>query len=329
MSMGAVETAQAAARERVDLGEIERALDRELDGPSSGLLRAAERHLCITHGAKRARPQLVLLLGQVAGAPHEGLVDAAVAVELIHSASLLHDDVVDEGELRRGVPTVNARHGNVVAVLAGDHLLSRALVRLAKYPQALSTRAAEVVAEMARAAVREVEVRGDASLSSTGWREVAMGKTAALFGLCGFAAGMLSGDLGRARRFESATRSLGMAFQMQDDLGDLVDQNQDRYNDIKERNPSLPVLLACEENPALSARFAQLWSSLPVTAEGARGLGEAVLDTGAVDRTLDAILRDVADARAALAPDAGHPAVALIWAFAESLLADPRRVRAP
>lgn len=329
MSMGAVETAQAAARERVDLGEIERALDRELDGPSSGLLRAAERHLCITHGAKRARPQLVLLLGQVAGAPHEGLVDAAVAVELIHSASLLHDDVVDEGELRRGVPTVNARHGNVVAVLAGDHLLSRALVRLAKYPQALSTRAAEVVAEMARAAVREVEVRGDASLSSTGWREVAMGKTAALFGLCGFAAGMLSGDLGRARRFESATRSLGMAFQMQDDLGDLVDQNQDRYNDIKERNPSLPVLLACEENPALSARFAQLWSSLPVTAEGARGLGEAVLDTGAVDRTLDAILRDVADARAALAPDAGHPAVDLIWAFAESLLADPRRVRAP
>ena len=329
MSMGAVETAQAAARERVDLGEIERALDRELDGPSSGLLRAAERHLCITHGAKRARPQLVLLLGQVAGAPHEGLVDAAVAVELIHSASLLHDDVVDEGELRRGVPTVNARHGNVVAVLAGDHLLSRALVRLAKYPQALSTRAAEVVAEMARAAVREVEVRGDASLSSAGWREVAMGKTAALFGLCGFAAGMLSGDLGRARRFESATRSLGMAFQMQDDLGDLVDQNQDRYNDIKERNPSLPVLLACEENPALSARFAQLWSSLPVTAEGARGLGEAVLDTGAVDRTLDAILRDVADARAALAPDAGHPAVALIWASAESLLAAPRRVRAP
>ena len=327
--MGAVETAPAAAREGVDLGEIERALDRELDGPSSGLLRAAERHLCITHGAKRARPQLVLLLGQVAGAPHEGLVDAAVAVELIHSASLLHDDVVDEGELRRGVPTVNARHGNVVAVLAGDHLLSRALVRLAKYPQALSTRAAEVVAEMARAAVREVEVRGDASLSSAGWREVAMGKTAALFGLCGFAAGMLSGDLGRARRFESATRSLGMAFQMQDDLGDLVDQNQDRYNDIKERNPSLPVLLACEENPALSARFAQLWSSLPVTAEGARGLGEAVLDTGAVDRTLDAILRDVADARAALAPDAGHPAVALIWAFAESLLADPRRVRAP
>ena len=156
-----------------------------------------------------------------------------------------------------------------------------------------------------------------------------MGKTAALFGLCGFAAGILSGDLPRARRFESASRSLGMAFQMQDDLGDLVDQNQDRYGDIKERNPSLPVLLACEQQPALAARFAETWSNLPVTADSARLLGEAVLDTTAVDRTLEAVLRDVADARAALAPDAGHPAVDLIWAFAESLLADPRRVRTP
>lgn len=326
--MSAVETARAAARDRVDLGEIERALEAELDGPTTGVLRAAERHLCLTHGAKRARPQLTLLLGQVAGAPHEGLVDAAVAVELIHSASLLHDDVVDEGELRRGVPTVNARHGNVVAVLAGDHLLSRALVRFARYPQALSTRAAEVVAEMARAAVLEVEVRGDAHLSAQGWREVAMGKTAALFGLCGFAAGLLSGDLARARRYESASRSLGMAFQMQDDLGDLVDQNQDRYGDIKEQNPSLPVLLACEEQPALAERFARVWRSPPVSNEDARALGQAVLDTRAIDRTLDAVLRDVADARSALSSDAGHPAVDLIWAFAESLLSDPRRARA-
>lgn len=329
MSMGAVETAREAARERLDLGAIERELDRELDGPATGLMKVAERHLCITYGAKRARPQLVLLLGQVSGAPLEALVDAAVAVELIHSASLLHDDVVDEGELRRGVPTVNARHGNIVAVLAGDHLLSRALVRLSRYPQVLSTRAAEVVAEMARAAMREVEVRGDATLSASGWREVAMGKTAALFGLCGFAAGILSGDPTRARRFEAASRSLGMAFQMQDDLGDLVDQKQDRYGDIKERNPSLPVLLACERDPGLARRFTKAWQSLPVPNETAKSLGEAVLDTGAVDQTLDAILCDVAEAKSALAPDAGHPSVELIWAFAESLLADPRKARTP
>jgi len=327
MAIGVVEAVTAAARERLDLGAVETALAAELSGPSSGLLAAAERHLCLTHGAKRARPQLVLLLGEVASAPREGLLDAAVAIELIHSASLLHDDVVDEGQMRRGLPTVNARHGTVVAVLAGDHLLSRALVRLSHYPQALSTRAAEVVAEMARAAVREVEVRGDATLAATGWRDVAMGKTAALFGLCGFAAGILSGDLPRARRFELASRSLGMAFQMQDDLGDLVDDKQDRYNDIKERNPSLPVLFACEREQSLRERIGQAWSHLPVSDETASEIGESVLRTDAVDRTLDAIRRDVEEARRALAKDSGHPAVELIWQFANSLLDDPRNAR--
>lgn len=327
MAIGVVEAVTAAARERLDLGAVEAALERELQGPSQGLLATAEKHLCLTHGAKRARPQLVLLLGEVANAPREGLLDAAVAVELIHSASLLHDDVVDEGEMRRGLPTVNARHGNVVAVLAGDHLLSRALVRLSRYPQALSTRAAEVVAEMARAAVLEVEVRGDATLPASGWRDVAMGKTAALFGLCGYSAGLLSGDVARARRYEAAARSLGMAFQMQDDLGDLVDDKQDRYNDIKERNPSLPVLLACERDEALRQRIGRAWDRLPVTSDEARAIGEAVLSTDAVDRTLAAIVKDVEDARRALAPDSGHPAVDLIWQFASSLLSDPRSPR--
>jgi heptaprenyl diphosphate synthase len=327
MAIGVAEAVSAAVRQRLDLGAVEAELDTELDGPSEGLLRAAERHLCITAGAKRARPQLVLLLGEVAGAPSRGLLDAAVAVELIHSASLLHDDVVDEGEMRRGLPTVNARHGNVVAVLAGDHLLSRALVRFSHYPQSLSTRAAEVVAEMARAAVREVEVRGDATLPADGWREVAMGKTAALFGLCGFAAGILSGDVARAHRFEAASRSLGMAFQMQDDLGDLVDEQQDRYNDIKERNPSLPVLFACERTPALRERIGRAWRDLPVSQATASELGEAVLGTDAVDRTLSAIKKDVEAAERALEPDGAHPAVALIWEFARTLLADPRRAR--
>src|SRR5258706_3076893 len=264
MTTGAVDAVQRAAREQLALSEVEGELAREVGGPGDGLLRAAEQHLCLTLGAKRARPQLVLLLGAVAGASSRAWLDAAVAVELIHSASLLHDDVVDEGELRRGVPTVNARHGNVVAVLAGDHLLSRALVRISPYPQALSTRAAEIVAEMARAAVREVEVRGDASLPPPSYREVAIGKTAALFGLCGFAAGILAGDATRAARFETASRSLGAAFQMQDDLGDLVDDKQDRYGDIREKNPSLPVLFACEEDASLRQRFIEAWRSRDV-----------------------------------------------------------------
>lgn len=327
--VSSVETVSTAVRARTDLDSVERALADELGTGTDGLLASAERHLCLTYGAKRARPQLVLLLGEVVTAEREALVDAAVSVELIHSASLLHDDVVDEGELRRGVPTVNARHGNVVAVLAGDHLLSRALVILSRHPRTLVTRAAEVVAEMARAAVREVEVRADAGLAVDEYREIAVGKTAALFGLCGYASGILGGDEGRARRFELAARSLGVAFQMQDDLGDLVDENQDRYGDIKERNPSLPVLLACSKDAALRKRFTEAWRPNEVPAAVAKELGEAVLQTDAVDRTLHAIRREVAEARMALAPEAGHPAIDLVWIFAESLLADPRQKRSP
>jgi geranylgeranyl pyrophosphate synthase len=324
-----VEAVSSEVRARTDLDAVERALRDELGVGTQGLLTSAERHLCLTYGAKRARPQLVLLLGEVVTAERDALVDAAVSVELIHSASLLHDDVVDEGELRRGVPTVNALHGNVVAVLAGDHLLSRALVILSRHPRSLVTRAAEVVAEMARAAVREVEVRGDALLAVDEYRDIAVGKTAALFGLCGFASGVLGGDDGRARRFELAARSLGVAFQMQDDLGDLVDEKQDRYGDIKERNPSLPVLLACSKDPALARRFSEAWRSNEVPAAVAKELGEAVLQTDAVDRTLHAIRREVAEARMALAPEAGHPAIDLVWIFAETLLADPRQKRSP
>lgn len=322
---GVLEQAAEAAGKRLDLGQVEAAMRAELASGSEGLLARAERHLCLTPGAKRARPQLVFLLGEVTGAPAGALLDAAVAIELIHSASLLHDDVIDAGELRRGAPTVNAAFGNFVAVLAGDHLLSRALVRLSRHTPALSRRAAEVVAEMARAAVRELEVRGDATLSPESWREIAIGKTAALFGLCGYAAGILGGDEARARRFDLAARSLGVAFQMQDDLGDLIDEKQDRYGDIREANASLPVLLACEQSASLGAALGQAWREVPLSVERAREMGLQVLGTDAVDRTLASIRTDVEAARHALGPEAGHPAVDLIWVFADSLLADPRR----
>src|SRR5262249_60233019 len=90
-------------------------------GQSDTLLNAG-RHLCIGSGGKRVRPTMVHLFGLAAGAPETGLLNVAVAAELVHSASLLHDDVVDAGMYRRGRPTVNALWGNVVAVMGGELL---------------------------------------------------------------------------------------------------------------------------------------------------------------------------------------------------------------
>src|SRR5690349_5575964 len=121
---------------------------REVAIPSSYLLQAAGAHLVLAPGAKRIRPWLVAFLGAQWDLPAESLVELAVASELIHTASLLHDDVVDSGALRRGRPTVNACWGNKVAVLGGDWTLTSAFRALWRYPQALTVYAVEVVSEM-------------------------------------------------------------------------------------------------------------------------------------------------------------------------------------
>ena len=152
------------ARELTDfLGAVEQRLGSTLVDGNAGpdvkgdTLMEAARHLCLGSGGKRARPMLARLFGDAVGVPGERLVDVAVAAELIHSASLLHDDVVDAGMFRRGRPTVNARWGNIVAVMSGDLILSTALSRLAELDARLVKSGLAVVSEMTRAAIAEVE----------------------------------------------------------------------------------------------------------------------------------------------------------------------------
>ena len=189
-------------------------------GQSDTLLNAG-RHLCIGSGGKRVRPTMVHLFGLAAGAPEVGLLNVAVAAELVHSASLLHDDVVDAGMYRRGRPTVNALWGNVVAVMGGDLLLTLALDELAGLDREVTFAAVRTVAEMTRATIGEVEARGDLSLPADRFRSIMEGKTGALFGFCGAAAAGSRARPEAARRFETFGRHLGVAFQIADDLKDL------------------------------------------------------------------------------------------------------------
>lgn len=289
------------------------------------LLQAAARQLCLAPGAKRARPLLSLLFAEMTGAEPQAMAEVAVAIELIHSASLLHDDVVDEGALRRGRPTANATFGNAVAVLAGDHLLSSALLKLAPFPRELTTRAIEVVAEMSLAAVIEVEARGNVALPIATWREMAIGKTGALFGLCGFAAGLLAGKPAFGARLEEVGRRLGLAFQMQDDLDDLAaGDKEDRCGDLRERTPTFPQLLACLDLPEQQERIARLWEQPQITPEEAWAAGESLLATDVVERTLAAIGEELAVARAILRAAPRSIAAEEILAWASGLGRDPR-----
>ncbi len=306
----------------VFLGEVESGLSRQLgeDAAPETLIHAA-RHLCLEGGGKRARPLLVRWFGELCGAPEGELVKIAIGAELIHSASLLHDDVVDAGMFRRGRPTVNARWGNVVAVMTGDLLLARALRVLTGLDPRVSTSAVETVEEMTAAAIREVEARGDLNLSLEALRAIAVGKTGALFGWCGHAAGRVARDERAAERLAEFGRRLGVAFQMADDVRDLtgVEAGKPRFADLHWRTPSLPVLLAARSDAEVKRRIEEAWAYAAMTPDRVCELGTSVLCTGAVEEAQALIEAEIEAALTALGPYAATPSGSELAAWARTL----------
>lgn len=268
------------------------ALIHSADASDGEILSTAARHLCMAPGARRLRPRLVRGVGELLGASSTQLVDLAACVEAIHGASLLHDDVVDEGTLRRGVPTANARFGNDVAVLAGDFTLVRAFGALRRYPPVLTDRAIALVEEMTRAAILEIECRGRAELSVAQWRSIADGKCGSLFGYCCAGAAVVAGRPELVSVLDAFGRKMGVAFQMADDLRDLVDDSlgKDRYADLKNRNPSFA--LASLPDP-LEQELRTLWSSVFVTPHAASEFGKKLLRTGTLQQAIAALDKEL------------------------------------
>ncbi|WNG26788.1 polyprenyl synthetase family protein [Cystobacter fuscus] len=303
------------ARELADfLGSVEQRLGTMLDDGDAGpdtqgdTLMEAARHLCLGAGGKRARPLLVRLFGGVFGVPPEKLLDVAVAAEMIHSSSLLHDDVVDAGMFRRARPTVNARWGNIVAVMSGDLILSTALFRLSHLDPRLTQSALAVVMEMSRAAIAEVESRGNLELSLERLRYVAEGKTGSLFGWCGHAAATLAGQPEAAQRFDAFGRRLGVAFQIADDIRDVLgtDPGKPRYADMLSGTPSLPILLAVARDGSLRGKLKDAWAFTTINAERTRALGDAIERTDAVPLAVERMNAEIASALEALGPYANQ-----------------------
>jgi octaprenyl-diphosphate synthase len=278
-------------------------------GAKGDTLMEAARHLCLGGGGKRARPMLVRHFGDAVGVPAERLVDVATAAELIHSASLLHDDVVDAGMFRRGRPTVNARWGNIVAVMSGDLILSTTLLMLAELDARLSKSALSVIAEMTRAAIAEVEARGKLDLPMPRLRYICEGKTGSLFGFCGLAAATLADQPEAAKRFDSFGRHLGVAFQIADDIRDILgtDVGKPQYADLQSRTPSMPILLAMAQDEALRRKLKDAWAFSSISAERMQEIGAGILATGAVEQSLERMNAEIEAALDQLGPYANKP----------------------
>jgi geranylgeranyl pyrophosphate synthase len=304
------------------IARVEESLARRLAGP--GLLEILGRRLLLA-GGKRARPLLVYQFGQITHASEEDLVAAATAVELIHCASLVHDDVVDLAATRRDAPTINASLGNATAVVAGDLLLCRALSCLFAYPAELPG-VITVVEQMSRAAYVELRARRDAHFSLESWRLVAEGKTAALFGLGGRLAAAFAGDTRRAARFDAVARHLGVAFQIADDLADLQPGADDPLKDLREGNPSFPVQLAASIDRSVLEKLEKLYAlqalngqwTGPQLDEVAK-VAQAIQDSGAFEQAAQTAVLEVETAHRLLDEDAAHPAAAAVLDWARQL----------
>ncbi len=291
--------------------EFLRAVDRRLQDvltPKKGILPQsaqilsdATRHLCLTTSAKRARPLLTLYFADALGIAPLDVVDAAAAAELIHSASLLHDDVIDEATTRRGRPAVNVQYSNSIAVLAGNYLLSEAFVLLNRYPSEVITDAVEVISDMTKAAIAELEIRGKCDTSLEVWREIAVGKTGALFAWCGQVPAWLSGNRDAVERVRRCGRHIGVIFQMADDVRDLVDTSglKNRYADIKNREPSYPILLATQHT-SVKQVLADAWLNEVLDDNTVKSIGQIILATSVASDTCSAMRKEIAAAADAL-----------------------------
>lgn len=206
---------------------------------SVGRLGKAERHLFSTKSAKHVRPMFLFSCGELLGVKRDYLIDFACAVELIHTATLIHDDIIDEASERRSLPSVNREFDNKTAVLAGDGLLATALSLLATGPRPAETVrvAASKVTMMAESVSKEFEPSGN--LTQDQLLDIVDGKTGALFSLCGYLAGIAADNDEAAAQLGRVGTLVGRVFQIRDDIDDI---DEDKRNTVS----TLPITLGIE-----------------------------------------------------------------------------------
>ena len=240
------------------LSTIRRPIEKEMNdfvelfsqslSANEGLLGDVLSHIS-QRGGKRMRPMLVMLSAQNYGTVCDVTQNAALGLELLHTASLVHDDVVDESSERRGIPSVNASYNNKVAVLVGDYILSTALLRVAlSNNQRIVQHLAELGRTLAAGEILQLSNIANQEISEDVYYQVIEKKTAVLFAACAslgaISVGASEEEIEKARKFG---HNIGMIFQIRDDIFDYYDSKEigkPTGNDMMEGKLTLPVIYA-------------------------------------------------------------------------------------
>jgi octaprenyl-diphosphate synthase len=236
-----------------DLQAIEEALEANLN-PHLDLVREVAGHILFS-GGKRLRPLLLLLVTRMCGYRGDYDTTFSISFEYLHAATLLHDDLIDEAELRRGRPVAHSIYGNAITVLVGDFLLARALSLAARTGNiAIIEVMARITENMSQGEIHQLSCKGDTTLTEEEYRKIIWRKTAVLFeGTCQAAAYLAEAPEQQIKAIAAYGAHLGLAFQMADDLIDYTSDTavlgKKAGADLREGKLTLPVIAALAAAP--------------------------------------------------------------------------------
>ncbi|MDP9024738.1 MAG: polyprenyl synthetase family protein [Candidatus Eremiobacteraeota bacterium] len=315
----------AVKSDESDLYALVEAFFRETFSTDNPIITEAVKRM-LAAGGKRLRPRITLLAAAACGGDTVEHLHLAAYMELIHVATLIHDDVVDNAQMRRGVNATAVDYGNRVSVLAGDYLFAWIFKNVtAGYPHPVPNILSATLADICDGEVLQLRALGDLNLPLEGYTAVARKKTASLFAAsaqCGAIMG--GGSAKHIAALHAFGDNYGVAFQMMDDLLDVsADQRsvgKPVGNDLTERKMTIPVILALRngssEFRSEVERFYRGHSNdaIPLILEG-------IARAGGLDATRVEIKRFVERAQAALQPIPAGTAKQELANLANALLA--------
>jgi octaprenyl-diphosphate synthase len=295
-----------------DLVRLEHILDEQCrsDVP---LLREMARYVK-DGGGKRIRPALLLLAGGLCGADSERALEFAAVVEFLHTATLLHDDIIDEAALRRGRRTANARWGNSMTVLLGDFLYAQSTgmaLRADNLP--ILRLLADVTVRMIEGEVQEIERCGNAVVTEDEHLDLIKRKTAYLFSACARIGGIVAGVAPEQERALAAYGlNLGICFQMVDDLLDFTGSEailgKPVANDLREGKLTLPtIFLLRRAGPAVAERVRTVLADRGFARVTRDDIVRLAAESGALEEARRLAERYAEAAKAELAPFDASP----------------------
>ncbi|MDG4810775.1 polyprenyl synthetase family protein [Micromonospora sp. WMMD1120] len=305
--------APLASMVHTTMAEVEAELRRRVVAPGDAWLSEAAGHL-IRAGGKRLRPLLVILSAQTSRPNPAHVLRAAIAVELMHVATLHHDDVMDNATLRHGVPSANARWGNRLAVLVGDHLMAVACMTALEVDTKLVRRQGWTLTRLVRGQAAEGSALRTDQDAVEHYLQVASDKSASLFALCGWAGAACGGaDEAVAEALAEYGEALGIAFQISDDLLDIVADSaasgKTRGIDLQKGVRTLPILHALDVGDHRAERLGEILAHGAVDDPALRHEALELLRTSpGLERCYDDLRRHAAVAENSLARVPDGPA---------------------